>query len=272
MVNVDITPEQSIAALKAHKENGQLKPEHIKALAELISDTRLSVAEEQPEGKPVCIDEPVEQVAESGIEVESTDTEAVNPELAVYYQEYIRLPADIKSRATWESITQRLLADDSEKLKLVQAMRGGGELFGIDAEGKALFKDKGVEPVMFGFDKEGKFIQIYDRDSEQMEQVVKWADYSEIRQQVLKDGYELFADDGNHGFGDEMKQVTDHTNEPFVASEDRLGWRASWLESGDKPEDARDAVFVPDGCYVRVYEASPMHRNVGCGAVRLLRV
>ena len=197
---------------------------------------------------------------------------AENPELAKHHQEYRRLSKTIKSLATWETIIQRLLANNSEKLKLVQAMMGRGQLVGIDAEGRALFKDRGVEPVMFGYDSEGKMMKIYDRDPVQMAKVAKWADYNEIRAQVQKDGYELFADNGGFGHSDEMKQVVKHTKEPFVASKDRKEWRASWLESGDKPDDARRVNFRPDGGRVRVRGINPEYRDGRYGAVRLLRV
>jgi len=152
-------------------------------------------------------------------------------------------------------------------------MRGGGQLVGISAEGKALFKDKGVEPVMYGYDKEGKLLQIYNRNPKQMEQVKRWADYSEIRAQVMKDGYELFADDGSYGFSEEMRQVTEHTGEPFVASENRKECRVSWLESGDKPRLARSVFFGPGSIGGgHVYDFRPGDRDYSYGAVRRLRV
>jgi len=217
--------------------------------------------------------------AGEGVRSDVTDTLKVaekrelTPELAVYHQEYSRLPADVKSRATWEAIAQKLLADDSKKLKLAKNMQGGGELVGIDSGGKALFKDKGVEPVIFGFDGDGKLVHIYDRDQEQIiKQIKKWADYSEIRGQILKDGYELFPYEGDYDCSDEMKQVENHTKEPFVASKNREEWRVSWLESGDCTADARRAYFDPAGGRVGVGAYDPEHRYDGSGAVRLLRV
>jgi hypothetical protein len=201
---------------------------------------------------------------------------AENPRLAVYREQYDSLPETEKSLCAWETLVQRL---SGGKLKKAEVMQGGGQLFGIDAEGRALFKDKGVEPVMYGFDQEGKLLQIYDRDPGQMKKVKKWANYFEIRKQARADGYELFADggnlfadDGNYGFGDEMKQAQDYTKEPFVASEGRKEWRASWLESGDKPGDARRADFHPVGGRVVVDDRNPERRFDNYGAVRLLRV
>jgi hypothetical protein len=191
-----------------------------------------------------------------------------------FKSEYESLPPGIQTRegCTWEKVWERLLANNSKKLKLAAAMQGGGQLFGVDAEGRALFKDKGTEPVMFGYDGKGKLLKIYDRDPEQMETVRKWANYFEIRAQVRKDGYELFADDGNYRLSDEMKQVQDHTKEPFIASRDRKEWRISWLESGDRPGGARLVGFGPGGGRVYVLGYFPERSVDDCGAVRLLRV
>ena len=105
-----------------------------------------------------------------------------------------------------------------------------------------------------------------------MKTVRKWANYFEIRAQVRIDGYELFADDGNYGLSDEMRQVQDHTKEPFIASRDRKEWRVSWLESGDKPDFARRVDFGPGVGRVGVDVYFPEGSGDGCGAVRLLRV
>lgn len=211
-------------------------------------------------------------VSEVGKPAETVEAENVASELTAYHQEYSGLSDEIKARADWTAITERLLANNSEKLKLAQAMQGGGQLIGIDVEGKALFKSRGVEPVMYGFDEDDKLLKIYDRDPKQMKQVKKWANYHEIREQVLDGGYEMFADDGDYGFSDEIKQVTDHTEEPFVASKDKEEWRASWLESGDKPDAARDVRFFPVVGRVHVSGLNPGSRNAGYGVVRLLRV
>jgi hypothetical protein len=192
--------------------------------------------------------------------------------LAVYREQYNSLPDDKKSLCPWVALAQRL---SGEKLKLAGAMQGGGQLFGIDKEGKALFRDKGVEPVMYGYDKDGKLLQIYDRDPKEMKKVVKWANYFKIRDAVRgKDGnrYELFVDDGNGNFGDEMEQAQVYTKEPFIASRDRKEWRVSWLESGDKPVPARYVGFDPADGHVYVGDDRPGDTNDDYGAVRLLRV
>lgn len=161
------------------------------------------------------------------------DTEVVTerPELTVYRQEYDRLLDDIKARCNWEEITQRFLADDSKKLKLAKSMQGEGQLVGIDSEGKALIKDRGNVPVMYGLDEEGKLVQIYDGDQGQLTKVTKWANYFDIHERVKQDGYEMFTDNGDCGFSDEMEQVVFHTGELFLDPSS-----SSWLESGDKPD------------------------------------
>jgi len=189
-----------------------------------------------------------------------------------YRQQYNRLPNNIKRRCNWKTISARLLANGSEKLKKAEAMRGGGELFGIDSEGRVLFKDKGVEPVMYGYDSKDKLFQLSDSDSPQRIWVRKWANYFEIREQVLKDGYELFSDDGKGNFSDEMKQVEAHTGEPFVASNSRKRFIASLLESGDKLDRARDALYDSDLREVFVKESNPYQGVLFRGVVRLLRV
>ncbi len=248
----DKSQEQALALLKEAKENGTLDKSIEAELAELIG------TEARPE---------LEEVLETPVTAESAEAENLNPELTVYSQEYNRLSDNVKARDSWEAITERLLDNDSEKLKLVKAMQGEGQLVGVDWEGKALFKDKGVEPVMYGYDKKGNLLKIYDRNPEQMEKVEKWVNYFKIREQVLEDGYELFTDDGDYGFGDEMKQATD-TKEPFIASEDRSEFRASWLESGDKPDLARIV-----NCNSVVSNSDPGgDGHVYYGVVRLLRV
>jgi len=207
-------------------------------------------------------------------QLEGALSAAAENAIQAYGQQYDSLPDGDKSRCDWKTVSARLLANGSEKLKLAEAMQGGGELVGIDAEGKAMFKDKGVEPVMYGYDEKDKLVQIYDRDPKQMAKVKneKWANYFETREQVLKDGYELFADDGNYNLSDEMRQVQAHTKEPFVASKDRKEWRASWLESGGRPVDARSVNFDPDGGLVYVFEYNPEFRYGNLGVARLLRV
>jgi len=271
------------------KKNRTLKPSIEKALADLIGSEerpKLEVILEDPVvadlhsklGKLFSAETmaKVKDPLEAPVPAESAEPEGLHPELDVYKQEYDRMSDEAKGRCAWKTVAGRLLANNGEKLKKVQEMQGGGQLVGIDKNGKVLFKDKGVEPVIYGFDKEGRLMKIYDYDTEQVDQVETWADYHEIREQVLKDGYELFADDDNCEFSDEMRQVEAHTNEPFVASKDGGEWRSTWLESGYKPVTARSAFFIPHSdSYmdsVEIDEDRSNDRGENCGAARLLRV
>jgi len=253
MTKLEITPEQALDALKAAKENRQLKPEHIKALEEFLSDARSTI-----------------NVALATEHVYGAVTVDGKPSLIFCWDVYEHMPEEIRDRASWQSITEKLYANNYEKLKKVQEMQGGGEFVGIDKAGRALFKDKGTEPVMYGFDKEGKLLRIYDRNPEQMKKVEKWADYNEIRVQVLKEGYELFSDDGGYGFSDEMEQVTRHTEKHFVAGNNEM--RASWLEFGDKPPYAKFICLYPNGNRPLIAGCNPRYRGNDYGAMRMLRV
>ncbi len=256
----DHSHKLALAILRTATEEGTLSDTNKAELAELVELIGLKV---RPE---------LEGVFETFVAAKFPEVENVNFKLIVYYQEYTSLPDWIKSSTNWKDIATRLLKNDGEKLKKVKDMQGESQLVGIDAKGKALFKDKGVEPVMYGFDEEGKLLKIYNRDPEQMERVVKWANYFEMREQVLKDGYELFADNGYHNFSEEMRQAADHTKEPFVASKDRKEWRASWLESGDRPGNACNASLRSGGGDVHVFGENPEIRSDGSGVIRLLRV
>ena len=252
----DKPQELTLALLKEAMEKGTLDLTIEKGPAVLIS------AEERPK---------VKETLKTSAVTETSESENLSPGLAFYRQEYDRLPDAVRARCDWKTLSERLLANDSEKLKLAQSMQGNGQLFGIDAEGRALFKDRGVEPVMYGFDKKG-MLRIFNRDPEKMRQIIEWANYCEVRAYVLKDGYELFADDGNYGFSEEMIQVTDHTGEPLVASKDRKEQRASWLESGKRPDVAREIFFRPDSGHTGGDECGSRVRDDIHGVVRLLRV
>jgi hypothetical protein len=200
---------------------------------------------------------------------------------------YDTFPEEIKKRCDWKDVSARLLANGGEKFKLTEAMQGGGEFFGIDAKGKVLFRDSAGEPVLFGFDENDKLIQIYDRDPKQKCKIGKWANYAEIREKVLADGYELFADDGNYGFSDEMSQAQARGHGFLVQSKNFKEFRDCLLESGDNPKVARLIRYIPEHkegahtiwAHMRWDDISPEYRGSSLnrgqepyGAVRLLRI
>jgi len=192
--------------------------------------------------------------------------------LARYEAEYESLPADAKGHLTWKAVSAKLLANEGAKLKKAKAMQGGGHLFHITESGDVLFKDRGVEPVMYGWDKpEGakdrQLVQIYGRTPDLMATIRQWAHAPEIETRVTSDGYELFEDNGNYKFSEEMKRAA-AANEGnlFVASQNNREWRDTVLKN------ARHANFSPVRGRVYVYDAYPENRNDDRGAVRLLRV
>ncbi len=188
-------------------------------------------------------------------------------------QEYDSLPEDAKKHLTWKAVSAKLMAGNGENLKKADAMQGGGHLFHITEKGEALFKDRGAEPVMYGWDKpEGEkgrqLVRIYGRVPDLMSAIKQWANAPEIEARVTADGYELFEDDGHYRFSEEMKRAA-AANEGglFVASRDnKQQWRDSVLKN------ARRAGFYPGYGHVDVNGADPVYRDDRRGAVCLLRV
>jgi hypothetical protein len=204
----------------------------------------------------------------------------------MYHKEYDRLPEAIRARATWADINKRLLANEGKKLELAKEMQGRGQFFGIDNEGRALFKDRGTHPVMYGYvnGNAGEYlIQIYDRDrnTSQMERVERWADGDEILKLVYEEGYELFKDDGKgsgpnlraFGLSDEMKQAANaNTGRSFIACKSHN--LMSWVVSGNNPKSLTlhvAASYKAGGVEIhdRLSSTASDHK---IGVVRLLRV
>ena len=214
----------------------------------------------------------------------------ISPEkIEDFRKRYEKLPEDIRKRETWEKISERLFANDSEKLKLVLAMQGGGELFGVDKKGRALFKDVGPEPVMYGYDKDSraedkKLIVIYDRDPDEMKKAKSWASYPEVREILKEKGYELFPYQPRaYGpkFNDELKQVENQCAYPFVRSLGGRERRLSYVECGEINQEKGPGGFFQTS-HLAQYEDDEeevVYRSTTniwgddkVGAVRLLRV
>lgn len=180
-----------------------------------------------------------------------------------------------------EQVYDSLLAKNGLGLQRATAMQGGGELFGIDENGKFLFKDRGTEPVIFGFDANGNLLTIHNRNPEQMEQVQEWATYEQIYEAVYGPendltGYELFPDSPDCEKIGMIRAIEEITGLPFVHGTEGNEARASWLNSGRN--------LAPD---VRTIRVVYYHRSFGYtlisltlvgitendrGAMRLLRV
>lgn len=209
------------------------------------------------------------------------DIEIFSDNLELFADEFRNLPDEIRTRAYWSDIKERLLANNSLKLHMVEDMQGEGQLFGVDEEGRALFKDRGTHPVMYGYGKANRLIRIYDRDknTSQMARIQKWATGEDIRKLVKRDGYELFKDDGKRressspsfGLGDEMKMITAGTNKPFIACKSHN--LMSWVESDDGSGLlALHAAHSYRTGHVDVIEIGPSAANDKIGVIRLFRV
>ncbi|MBI5412666.1 hypothetical protein HZA43_05925 [Candidatus Peregrinibacteria bacterium] len=201
----------------------------------------------------------------------ATEASPEDPRLATYKQQYAALPDAHKNGFTWEQVVTRLSANP-DRLAKAMAMQGGGHLYYVERTGEVNFKDKGLEPVIYGWDKaEGEkgrqLVQIYGHDPEQMAEVKQWANSPEIEARVAADGYELFEDDGNYHFSDDMKRAAAvNDGQLFVASQGRNEWRDSLLKN------ARFAFFHPYAGRVCVDVDRLAYRIDRRGAVRRLRV
>ena len=196
----------------------------------------------------------------------------------IYCREYNLLPEAIRARTTdtWEDICKRLT---SEKLQHIQDMQGHGQLFGIDVNGRVLFKDRGTHPVMFGFDENGRLLRIYDRDknSKQMNRVQRWMNGAEIVRYVENQGYELFRDNGKrtspdmntYGFGDEMRQAEAHTKKPFIACQ--VHSLMALVRSGSDP-NALHVVFNYKNGRVDIRGIDSIANGDKIGVIRMTRV
>ncbi len=193
-----------------------------------------------------------------------------DPRLADYKAQYEALPDDHKNGFTWEQVAARLSANP-EKLQKALNMQGSGQLWYVESNGEVQTKDKGAEPVMYGWDEDDKLVQIYGRDSEQMGKVKKWANSAEIEARVVTDGYELFEADGkandNYCFSDDMRRAAAvNDDQLFVADEDGQEWRDSLLKN------ACGARFDPNDGDIFVYDVDPDYRDDDRGVVRRLRI
>jgi hypothetical protein len=180
-----------------------------------------------------------------------------------FQKSYNNLPEDIKTRASWEDILKRLIDKNGEKLKLLSSY---SEFFGIDKQGRALFRIKGSAPVLYALTCQGKILSYFGEGLSA--KAKKWANYHEVRKQVIKEGYELFpydTVDGKPCPSDEMEQVMDNIGEPLVEK------HATWLESGHEPNYAYIAHLSTEACKVIIQHEDSDYRNC-IGAVYLLRV
>ncbi|MBI2453124.1 hypothetical protein HYV56_00300 [Candidatus Peregrinibacteria bacterium] len=176
----------------------------------------------------------------------------INDVPSIYKVQYDKLPDNVKSRCTWEELSIRLLAQKGYYLNLAKDLQDGGEFVFIDKEGNPVFRDGGVEPVFKG------------KSYNEIKKILYGDDNQESGPHY---GYEMPND------VKELREIEVITKRPFVASDNRQKWRATYMESGKNPFLSRVARFNPDNGNVYVYDADyPYSEDSGRGLVRLLRV
>ena len=196
------------------------------------------------------------QVATAATPQESVD---VDPRLTTYNVDYKKWPKAQQKQCPWQEVQSRLLANDAHYLHLADAMSEGkgSVLFGIDAQGRPLVADKGVEPIMKGLDYPTTRNAVMFTENK--------------KGKKTPTGYTMFPHAGNHK-SPEILAYESHTQEPFVASANKQEWRSAWLESGENPSHPRRAGFDPDVGYVSVYNDSQNLSSPVRGVRRLLRL
>lgn len=190
----------------------------------------------------------------------------LNPKtiLRKYKTQYHRLSENIKSRCSWDEIKTRLTANDNFYLKLAAGLDKKGILFGIDTEGNPLFADGGDQPVLM--------YKTYFATRKAVYFVRK-------SKKLVKTGYEMFPYERSdiQGGGPfikspEIEMYENYTKKPFITSPKGNEWRCSWLESGEKPSWAGDAIFNPASGQVKIFDEAPTMAGPSRGVRRLLRV
>lgn len=185
----------------------------------------------------------------------------------------------------WEQVLASLrernaVNPEKTNLEMVTDMQGGGELIGVDENGNILFKDRGTEPVMFGFDEGGASMMVYDRDEEQMARLMKIANYDETCEFVYgtdqPTAYELFPGNGGGQVKGMMAAVEAVSQTCFVQSSSGEEHRSSWIYfqgrnlSSSSPPWA--VYFLVNEKKTRVHTTDHSIRNPNRGAIRLLRI
>lgn len=184
---------------------------------------------------------------------------------------------DIKSATTsWETVEERLLANDSALLKKAATMQGKGELIGVFKDEKLCIIDRGDkygnrEPVIIAFDAQNNRITI-TTDTPNRADVMKniaengkFANYWETREAVLEDGFTLPP---------EIVEAAEAVSgKPFIRSQNGSEFRSAILDYEDvsSSEGVRVMAFVPDiGRAIGATERYPQSRDASRGAVRAL--
>ncbi|MCX6735184.1 MAG: hypothetical protein NTZ25_04750 [Candidatus Peregrinibacteria bacterium] len=229
-----------------------------------IEALRSAIAKEQGAEKAVVAE--VGQAAKAV--VAPTESVEVDPRLKTFKADFDADPT-LKSKISWAYIQTRLLANEGHYLALAQAMEQGGQLFGVDAQGRPLISDRGDEPVMKGMNyKNTRDRVLYKHDKNDM--TGKLISGEDGKRQST--GYEMFPYTEPYDKSEEIQQYESHTGKHFVQSPDKSEWRSSWLESEENPSLPRDVFFDPNNQGSLVCDDLQYGEVDSRGVRRLLRV
>jgi len=233
--------------------DSDLFKEHVEAAAGKFALRANEVLEPQVGDRNATSGEPKNPavVPEPATESQETAQESIEAALARYKSQYENLRQEVRSRCTWEELSSRLNAKEGHYLKLAMDQQDGGELVYVDKDGNPVFRDGGVEPVMKGMNYNDTREALYGKD---------------YKEGTIHHGYEMPDSE------EEMREIEKATEKPFVASDNGIEWRSSWMESKKNPSSVRLAVFVPGDGRVFVYGGGLPLRDPDRGVVRLLRV
>lgn len=192
----------------------------------------------------------------------------VDPRLTTFRADYDS-DTELQSKISWAEIQTRLLANEGYYLALAQAMEQGGQLFGVDEQGRPLISDRGDEPVMKGMNyKNTRDRVLYKHDKNDM--IGKLIPGEDGQPQST--GYEMFPYAGDYSKSLEISQYESHTGKQFVRSSVKKEWRSSWLESGENPSLPRYVFSDPRYIYSGVDYGNSKFEFDDRGVRRLLRV
>ncbi len=230
------------AQLGCERENPQVDSQVAGECAEVRAQLKACQAathREEPRQPQNPNQSTTKQEAVNPVVAESVE---VDPRLSTFKADFDADPA-LQSKISWAEIQTRLLANEGHYLALAQAMEQGGQLFGVDAQGRPLISDRGDEPIMKGMNYEKTRDRVKYKHTSNDENGTKIFDEN---QQPIPTGYEMFGYNGDYNKSDEITQYENHTGNHLVQSPGKKEWRSSWLESGKNPSWPRGVGSDPN--------------------------
>ena len=193
----------------------------------------------------------------------------VDPRLTRYKEDYDTTKNSVLKAFPWAEIQNRLLANEGHYLTRAQTMEQGGQLFGVDKQGRPLISDRGDEPIMKGMNyKNTRDRVLYKHDRNDINgKLIPGEDG-----QPQLTGYEMFGYAGDYDKSDEIDQYETHTGKHFVQSRGGYYYRSSWLESGENPSSPGIIRSFPNIVDSSVYYDSRNSSEQDRGVRRLLRL